>query len=61
MPVPKDLKYKHFLLTGGTGQGKSVSISDFLDSCVSDARSKTRLIVVDPNGSYTSLFYKRAM
>ena len=59
MPVPKDLKYKHFLLTGGTGQGKSVSISDFLDSCVSDARSKTRLIVVDPNGSYTSLFYKK--
>ena len=24
LPVPKDLKYKHFLLTGGTGQGKSV-------------------------------------
>ena len=22
MPVPKDLKYKHFLLTGSTGQGK---------------------------------------
>ena len=59
MPVPKDLKYKHFLLTGGTGQGKSVSISDFLDSCVADSRSKTRLIVVDPNGTYASLFAKK--
>ena len=59
MPVPKDLKYKHFLLTGGTGQGKSVSISDFLDSCVADSRSKTRLIVIDPNGTYASLFAKK--
>lgn len=59
LPVPKDLKYKHFLLTGGTGQGKSVSISDFLDSCVSNSSSKTRLIVVDPNGTYASLFLKK--
>lgn len=59
LPVPKDLKYKHFLLTGGTGQGKSVSISDFLQSCVENPESKTRLIVVDPNGTYASLFYKK--
>ncbi|WP_139845602.1 type IV secretion system DNA-binding domain-containing protein [Acinetobacter baumannii] len=59
LPVPHDLKFKHFLLTGGTGQGKSVSISDFLSSCVEDKRNKTRLIVIDPNGTYASLFYKK--
>lgn len=59
LPVPKDLKYKHFLLTGGTGQGKSVAISDFLQSCVDEPDHKTRLIIIDPNGTYLSRFYKK--
>lgn len=58
LPVPNDLKYKHFLLTGGTGQGKSVAINDFLKSCASNPASKTRLIVIDPNGTFASHFYK---
>lgn len=59
LPVPKDLKYKHFLLTGGTGQGKSVAMNDFLDSCTESTASKTRLIVIDPNGTFASHFYKQ--
>lgn len=58
LPIPIDLKYKHFLLTGGTGSGKSVSINDFLYSCVADKKSKTRLIIIDPNGTFASHFYK---
>lgn len=59
LPVPQDLKYKHFLLTGGTGQGKSQAINRFLASCVENVESKTRLIIIDPNGGFASSFYKK--
>lgn len=56
VPVPKSAEYLHFLFTGSTGSGKTVGISDLIQS--SQERGTDRILCVDPNGGFLRHFYK---
>ncbi len=56
VPVPADIEPTHFLLTGGTGTGKGVSLSAVLATI--RERPHDRSVVVDPGGEMMSRFYR---
>lgn len=53
VPVPVEVEPLHFLVAGTTGAGKSQAIKEMLKGA--QARGD-RMIVVDPNGDYYSIF-----
>lgn len=55
VPIPKWLESLHFAVIGSTGTGKSVVISDYLESAI--ARNE-RIVCVDPNGSFMEKFWQ---
>lgn len=55
IPIPKDVENTQFFVGGSTGTGKSVCISDYIESAV--ARGD-RIICVDPDGASMRYFYK---
>lgn len=56
VPVPRFAECLHFLFTGSTGSGKTVGISDLIQS--SQERGTDRILCVDPNGGFLRHFYK---
>ena len=53
--IPRDEESSHFLFAGGPGMGKSVAISNMLETI--RARGE-RAIVYDPTGEYLQWFYR---
>ena len=56
VPVPPDVEPNHFVLTGGTGAGKTVALAGILGA--TRDRPTDRSIVVDPGGEMMSRFYR---
>jgi type IV secretory pathway TraG/TraD family ATPase VirD4 len=56
VPVPPDIESSHFLVSGGTGTGKSVVLGGVL-STVRD-RAHDRALIVDPGGEMMSRFWR---
>lgn len=56
IPVPKACENLHFLFTGSTGSGKTVAISELIESA--QERSDDRILCVDPNGGFLRHFYQ---
>ncbi len=56
VPVPADIEPNHFLVSGGTGAGKSIVLGGVL-STVRD-RAHDRVIVVDPGGEMLRRFWR---
>ena len=54
--IPREIEPSHFLIAGGVGSGKSVAISEFLDSA---RKRKQRAIVYDPTGEFVARYYKK--
>ncbi|MBU2718917.1 type IV secretion system DNA-binding domain-containing protein [Acidithiobacillus ferridurans] len=54
--IPRDEESSHFLFAGGPGMGKSVAISNMLETI--RARNE-RAIVYDPTGEYLQWFYRQ--
>lgn len=53
VPIPLEIEPLHFLIAGSTGSGKSQAIKEMLTGvCARDER----LVVIDPNGDYYSIF-----
>ena len=55
VPVPESIEALHFSAVGSTGSGKSVVISDYIESALD---RKERLICIDPNGQFMEKFYR---
>lgn len=55
IPVPKEVESTQFFIGGSTGSGKSVAISDYIESAL---RRGDRLICVDPDGGFMRYFYR---
>ncbi|MGE0098071.1 MAG: type IV secretion system DNA-binding domain-containing protein [Hydrogenophaga sp.] len=53
VPIPVSVEPLHMLVAGTTGAGKSQAIKEILSGAV---RRGDRLLVVDPNGDYYSIF-----
>jgi len=53
VPIPVEVEALHFLVAGTTGAGKSQAIKEMLKAA---QRRGDRMIVVDPNGDYYSIF-----
>jgi type IV secretory pathway TraG/TraD family ATPase VirD4 len=56
VPVPKSCENLHFLFTGSTGSGKTVAISELIESA--QERESDRILCVDPNGGFLRHFYQ---
>ncbi|RYF48622.1 MAG: type VI secretion protein, partial [Comamonadaceae bacterium] len=54
IPIPKEVENTQFFVGGSTGTGKSVRISDYIESAV--ARGD-RLVCVDPDGASMRYFH----
>lgn len=55
VPIPKDVESTHFFVGGATGSGKSVCISEYMESALLRG---DRVICVDPDGGFMRYFYK---
>ena len=55
IPIPKDVENTQFFVGGSTGTGKSVCISDYIESA---AARGDRIVCVDPDGASMRYFYK---
>ena len=54
--IPRDEESSHFLFAGGPGMGKSVAISQMLETV---RERNERAIVYDPTGEYLQWFYRK--
>ena len=55
IPIPKEVENTQFFVGGSTGTGKSVCISDYIDSA---AARGDRIVCVDPDGASMRYFYQ---
>lgn len=55
VPIPEWLEALHFRVIGSTGAGKSVVISDYIESALA---RRERMICIDPNGQFMEKFYR---
>jgi hypothetical protein len=55
IPVPREVENTQFFVGGSTGTGKSVCISDYVDSAV---QRRDRVICVDPDGASMRYFHR---
>lgn len=54
VPIPIDAEPRHLLISGSTGTGKSVGITEMIGGII---RRRDRAIIIDPDGSMLSRFY----
>ena len=55
LPLLKDSETRHFLITGGTGSGKTNCLFSLLDQI---RRAKQKSIIIDTTGVFTSRYYR---
>lgn len=55
IPIPREVENTQFFVGGSTGTGKSVCISDYVDSA---AQRHDRIICVDPDGASMRYFFQ---
>ncbi|CDZ81945.1 DNA transport protein TraD [Candidatus Rubidus massiliensis] len=55
LPLLKNSETKHFLITGGTGSGKTVCLFHFLDQI---RTNKQKTVIVDTTGTFIKKYYR---
>lgn len=59
IPMPTDAENKHLAIAGATGTGKSTIFREMMLSIMRrSAGRREKMIILDPDGDYLSLFYK---
>ena len=54
IPIPNDLEPRHVMLSGTTGTGKTVAMSELIEAAL---KRGDRAVIVDPGGQFVSWFY----
>ena len=60
VPIPAECEPLHFLVSGSTGSGKSVAISEILDGANERADADDRALIADVGGQFCERFFDKS-